>query len=37
MMLDSKQCDIMDSPYLNTQISNSSDLEEDVQSPQNLL
>ena len=35
-MLDLKQCNIVDPPYLNSQISDSSDLEEDVQSPQNL-
>ena len=37
LMLDSKQCDIKDLPYLNYQMSDSIDLEEDVQSPQNLL
>ena len=37
LMSDFKQCDIVDPPYLNKQISDSSDLEEDVQSPQNLL
>ena len=36
-MLDLKQFDIVDPPYLNDQISDLSDLEEDVQSSQNLL
>ena len=35
--MDLKQFDIVDTPYPNTQISDSSDSEEDVQSPQNLL
>ena len=37
MMLDLKQCNLMDTPCLNAQISDSNDLEEDVQSYQNLL
>ena len=36
-MLDLKQCDIVDPPYLKSQISVLSDLEEDVQTPHNLL
>ena len=36
-MLYLKQCDIVDPPDLNSQIRYLSDLEEDVQSPQNLL
>ena len=36
-MLFLKQFDIMYPPYLNTQISDLSDSEENVQSPQNLL
>ena len=36
-MLDLKQCNIVDPPYLNSQISDSSDSEKDVQSPQNVL
>ena len=37
MILDLKQCDLVDTPYFNSQISYSSDLEEDVQYPQNLI
>ena len=37
MILDLKQCDLVDTPYFNPQISYSSDLEEDVQYPQNLM
>ena len=37
MILDLKQCDLVDTPYFNPQISYSSDLEEDVQYPQNLI
>ena len=37
LILDLKQCDIVEPPYLNAQISGSSGLEEDVQSPQNLI
>ena len=36
-MLYLKQCNIVYPPYLNSQISDSSDSEEDVQYPQNLL
>ena len=37
LTLDLKQFDLVDPPYLNTQISDSSDSEEDVQSPHNLI
>ena len=37
MVLDLRQCDLVDPPYLNTQISDSSYLEEDIQSHQVLL
>ena len=37
MMLDLKPCDIVDPPYLNAQIHDLRDLEEYVQSPQNLI
>ena len=37
LVLDLKQSDFVDPPYLNAQISYLSDLEENVQSPQNLL
>ena len=36
-MLDLKRCDLVDPPYLYAQISDSVYLEEDVQSPHNLL
>ena len=36
-MLDLKLCDIVDPPYPNNQSSDSSDFEEDVKSPKNLL
>ena len=36
LMLDLKQCDLVGTPYLNAQISDSSDLEYNVQSPQSL-
>ena len=36
-MLDLKQSDLVDTPYLNAQISDSSVSGEDVKSPQNLL
>ena len=36
-MLDFKQCDLVDPPYLNAQISDLGDLEDDVQSSHNLL
>ena len=37
LVLDLKQCDLIDPPYLNSQISDPIDLEEDVQYLQNLL
>ena len=37
LILDLKQCDIVDSPYLNAKISDWSYLEEDVQYAQDLL
>ena len=36
-MLDLKQYDLVDPPCINSQISDLGDLEEDVQSPHNLL
>ena len=36
-MLGLKKCNIVDPPSLNAQISDLSYLEEDVQSPQNLV
>ena len=36
-MLDFKQCDIVEPPCLNAQISDSSDSEDNLQSTQNLL
>ena len=37
MALDLRQCDLVDPPYLNIQMSDSSYLEEDTQYPQVLL
>ena len=37
LILDLKQCNLVDPHYLNTQISDPSDSEEDLQSPWNLL